>query len=777
MTHRRRHWAIITAAVLSLASSGIAAPAFAANKLPAAAAEPATPQTVDVQAGIAVTHAPGNYGRVSFFEFGAFALLPMSNFSWARIDVDPMFVVRRDMLESGTLDARYDPIKEGVWSPDSRRLAFFMHNAGVGNTTLRLLTVETYYRLKGATSEVLQPLDGGSPLVGKDPSWSPDGRYLIYSDADGDIAKVAISGVLSDTAVATPVKLYDSPTRVRNPRWSPDGTRIAFAEELAGEDNVHNLAMIDSDGANRVTLTSFTNGDDSQPAWSPDSASLVFSRWDRRCTTPVVGPARRYDLFLMTPQADSAITRLTFVAAQDQTNECNHSAQEAYWSPDGRELFFSTTNPDNTTWDPPGTGPFSLKFAIYRTVPIQRGAVRPVDAVSFASTRGSTQHFPQLRPLVLAGKDITFTLVARNRDESASATNLTVNGSLPEDVDYVSHVTPAGWTCSASLTLPTQISCSSPSLSAGAIVSIPVRATVRSNPELGHVITGSASITAGSGDSDLSNNTAEVVRQVVSPTPLLTTTLGTTAASCQPSTTYITVTYRTPVTYCYTPNANVTAPLIFKSGINQRYDASGTLLETKYWGPPDPFMIMMPKSPLVLIQTTSEEPPEERRHKSWWSSEIFDMAGSVTATTYTTEVVLFNADLSIGVTTTQRIAEPRSPITFTMVVSNTGPDDPVVNVINTLTGFTNIQVRASRGACTTTGIDLLSCKLGTMVVGSSAYLTITARTPGVSGNYASIGSVAGSGLQDIEPSDNIATAPVTIEGLDKQIFLPLMRRT
>ena len=153
------------------------------------------------------------------------------------------------------------------------------------------------------------------------------------------------------------------------------------------------------------------------------------------------------------------------------------------------------------------------------------------------------------------------------------------------------------------------------------------------------------------------------------------------------------------------------------------------------------------------------------------------MAGSVTATTYTTEVVLFNADLSIGVTTTQRIAEPRSPITFTMVVSNTGPDDPVVNVINTLTGFTNIQVRASRGACTTTGIDLLSCKLGTMVVGSSAYLTITARTPGVSGNYASIGSVAGSGLQDIEPSDNIATAPVTIEGLDKQIFLPLMRRT
>ncbi len=776
MTHRRRHWAIITAAVLSLSGSGIAAPALAAN-LPAAKAEPNAPQTVDVQAGIAVTHAPGNYGRVSFFEFGTFALLPMGNFNWARIDVDPMFIARRDMLESSTLDTKYDPIKEGVWSPDSRRLAFFAHNSTLGNATLRLLNVETYYRLKGTTSEILQPQDGAGPLVGKDPSWSPDGRHLIYSDADGDIAKVSISGVLSETAVATPVKLYDSPTRVRHPRWSPDGTRIAFAEELAGEDNVHNLAMIDSDGANRLALTSFTNGDDSQPAWSPDSSRLVFSRWDRRCTTPAVGPSRRYDLFLMAPQTNADVTRLTFVAAQDQTNECNHSAQEAHWSPDGRELFFTTTNPDNTTWDPPGTGPFSLKFAVYRTVPVQRGAVRPVDSVSFASTRGTTQHFPQLRPLVLAGKDITFTLVARNRNESASATNLTVNGSLPQDVDYVSHTTPAGWTCSASLTLPTQISCASPSLSAGAIVSIPVRATVRSNPEFGHVITGSASITAGSGDSDLDNNSAEVVRQVVSPTPLLTTTLGTTAASCQPSTTFITVTYRTPVTYCYTPNANVTAPLLFKSGANQRYDASGTLLETKFWGPPDPFMIMMPKSPLVLIQTTSEEPPEERRHKSWWSSEIFDMAGSVTATTYTTEVVLFNADLSIGVSTTQRIAGPRTPITFTMVVSNTGPDDPVVNVINTLTGFTNIQVRSSRGACTTTGIDLLSCKLGTMVVGSTAHLTITARTPGVSGNYTSVGSVAGSGLQDIEPSDNIATAPVTIEGLDKQIFLPLMRRT
>ncbi len=776
MTHRRRHWAVITAAVLSLASSGIAAPAVAANKLPAAVSEPTAPQTVDVQAGIAVTHAPGNYGRVSFFEFGTFALLPMGNFSWARIDVDPMFIARRDMLESSTLDTKYDPIKEGAWSPDSKRLAFFEHNSTLGSATLRLFNVETYYRLKGTSSNILQPQDGAGPLIGKDPSWSPDGRYLIYSDADGDIAKVAISGVLSETAVPTPVKLYDSPTRVRHPRWSPDGTRIAFAEELAGEDGVHNLAMIDSDGTNRIALTSFTNGDDSQPAWSPDGTKLVFSRWDRRCTTPVIGPSRRYDLFLTAPQANADVTRLTFVAAQDQTNECNHSAQEAHWSPDGTELFFATTNPDNTTWDPPGTGPMSLKFAAYRTVPVQRGAIRPIEAVSFASTRGTTQHFPQLRPLVLAGKDITFTLVARNRNEAASASNVTVNGALPEDVTYVSHVAPAGWTCSASLTTPTQISCSSPSLGAGAIISIPVRATVRSNPEFGHVITGSASITAGSGDSDQSNNTAEVVRQVVSPTPLLTSTLGTTAASCQPSTTYITVTYRTPVTYCYTPDANVTAPLIFKSGANQRYDASGTLLETKIWGPPDPFMIMMPKSPLVLIQTTSEEPPEERRHKSWWSSEIFDMSGSVTATTYTTEVVLFNADLSIGVTTMQRIAEPRAPITFTMVVSNTGPDDPVVNVINTLTGFTNIQVRSSRGTCTTTGLDRLSCKLGTMVVGSSAYLTITARTPGVSGNYASVGSVAGSGLQDIEPSDNIASAPVTIEGLDKLIFLPLMRR-
>lgn len=786
MTHTQTRFAIAICVVGAMMTQGYNSPAVtkaleapaASQKIPALIAQPSA-EAVDLQAGIAVTHAPKNYGRLSWSNSNELA----TDFQWARLDVPGLYIDRRSILDRRApyvpLDITYDR-KEGAWSPDSKRFVFSMKNESLGVNTLRVIAVETYYNVDSRHKELVA---NNLPLRGRDPSWTPDGRYLIFVDKDGDIGKVDMTAVLSDTATPQPETIYDSQTSVRFPRVSPDGTRIAFAEAKAANtpDN-HILRVVDIDGTNAVDLTTDTARDDSQPAWSPDATRIVFSRWDPRCIVTSTLPSARYDLYSI-PAGGGTETRLSYVAAQDQSNECNHSAEDAFWSPDGTELFFATTNPDNTVFVPPGTGSFALKFQVYRMQPIQRGLVKDIETVTIAARRPASQHFPQIRPVVVTGRTMTYTVVGRNRS-AGPASGVTLKGTIPDDTAYISHNAPPGWNCQASTQKPVSVTCNGSTLAAGAIISFPIHVTVLSTTVLGHIITGTADISTSSGDSDNSNNQAEVVRQVLTPEPRLETKLGTIAGNCPLTTTNIVVTYRTPVTYCYTPDAFRNATLIYDRGSNDRYDAGNALIEQRFWRPDEPFKIMYPYSPLRLIQVNSEEPPEERRHHSAWKGEIFDAFGVVSATAHMTEIVLYNADVRIDITTTSRIVKPRELVTFTITVTNEGPDDPVVSVIDLLPGFTNIKAVTTRpnilgpltNACAPATTGQISCKLGTMIAATNAVMTVTANAPALNGIQVNTASVAGNGLQDTVPDDNTAFATIIVDGPGIQTFLPLMRR-
>jgi Tol biopolymer transport system component len=100
------------------------------------------------------------------------------------------------------------------WSPDGRTLVFEDVEPG-------------HYGLFKVAAE------GGAPVrftsfIGEHPKWSPDGQYIVFDADFGDSVK------LVSAHGGRPVRIVPESIHVSsggNPIWSPDGSRIAFKAE------------------------------------------------------------------------------------------------------------------------------------------------------------------------------------------------------------------------------------------------------------------------------------------------------------------------------------------------------------------------------------------------------------------------------------------------------------------------------------------------------------------------------------------------------------------
>jgi Tol biopolymer transport system component len=210
-------------------------------------------------------------------------------------------------------------------SPDGKYIAFISYGSllrGEVFPDLYLADAQTGKRLKRLVQSTTNTRTEELRQLYSQASFSPDGKLLAY------VAQTKGKDVLYllDVARRETIRSFEHlPLEgVTSPSWSPDGKQLVFS---GNEGGITDLYVVNADGTGMRQLTHDRNGD-VQPAWSPDGKTIAFAS-DRETDFDVLRLARwtiaLYDV------ASGAITELPRQAG------LNINPQ---WAPDGRSIAY-----------------------------------------------------------------------------------------------------------------------------------------------------------------------------------------------------------------------------------------------------------------------------------------------------------------------------------------------------------------------------------------------------------------------------------------------------
>jgi TolB protein len=151
------------------------------------------------------------------------------------------------------------------WSRANGRIVFalgefFQNNAG-GSGKADIATIS-------AAGTDLRILTDGQSNYGF-PSWSGDGRHLVYREATRQRSAILVRDIESGRSRA----ILEGPAHYNFTAWSPVADLIAFTADVDGDSEIYTIRA-DGSGLKRLT---HSPGNDAHQTWSPDGKWIAFT--------------------------------------------------------------------------------------------------------------------------------------------------------------------------------------------------------------------------------------------------------------------------------------------------------------------------------------------------------------------------------------------------------------------------------------------------------------------------------------------------------------------
>jgi Tol biopolymer transport system component len=163
-----------------------------------------------------------------------------------------IFVMNEDGSGDSQLTDSVDLEGQPEWSPNGTEIVYVRWPAG-GIPDINLMDADG--------SNVRQV-----GVQGVEPTWSPDGRRILFQSIDDDLYVVDKDG-------SNLQQLTDDPEIDEAARWSPDGTLIVFESARDGNNEIY---VMDPDGGNVTRITNNLATDEG-PTWSPEGQRIAFA--------------------------------------------------------------------------------------------------------------------------------------------------------------------------------------------------------------------------------------------------------------------------------------------------------------------------------------------------------------------------------------------------------------------------------------------------------------------------------------------------------------------